>query len=70
MEYLTIEEKTSLTGYLSLLDEKIEQCKEFNIPYKIWEELKENAIKAIAKIKKQDSLELIEMRKQFEECKH
>ena len=70
MEYLTIEEKTSLTGYLSLLDEKIEQCKELNIPYKIWEELKENAIKAIAKIKKQDSLELIEMRKQFEECKH
>ena len=70
MEYLTIEEKTSLTGYLSLLDEKIEQCKELNIPYKIWEELKENAIKALDKIKKQDSLELIEMRKQFEECKH
>ena len=70
MEYLTIEEKVSLTGYLSLLDEKIEQCKEFNIPYKIWEELKENAIKALDKIKKQDSLELIEMRKQFEECKH
>ena len=70
MEYLTIEEKTSLTGYLSLLDEKIEQCKELNIPYKFWEELKENAIKALDKIKKQDSLELIEMRKQFEECKH
>ena len=70
MEYLTIEEKVSLTGYLSLLDEKIKQCKEFNISYKIWEELKENAIKALDKIKKQDSLELIEMRKQFEECKH
>ena len=70
MEYLTIEEKASLTGYLSLLDEKIEQCKKLNIPYKIWEELKENAIKALDKIKKQDSLELIEMRKQFEECKH
>ena len=36
MEYLTIEEKVSLTGYLSLLDEKIEQCKKLNIPYKIW----------------------------------
>lgn len=70
MENLTIEEKVSLTGYLSLLDEKIEQCKELNIPYKIWEDLKENAIKALDKIKKQDSLELIEMRKQFEECKH
>ncbi len=66
MEYLTIEEKTSLTGYLSLLNEKIEQCKELNLSSKIWEELKENAIKALDKIKKQDSLELIEMRKQFE----
>lgn len=77
MEYLTIEEKTSLTAYLSLLDEnftlldkKIEQCKELNLSSKSWEELKENAIKALDKIKKQDSLELIEMRKQFEECKH
>ena len=66
MEYLTINEKTSLTAYLSLLNEKIEQCKELNQPYKFWEELKENAIKALDKIKKQDSLELIEMRKQFE----
>jgi hypothetical protein len=40
MEYLTIEEKASLTGYLSLLNEKIEQCKELNLPYKFWEELK------------------------------
>lgn len=66
MEYLTIDEKVSLTGYLSLLDEKIEQCKELNIPYKIWEELKENAIKALDKIKKNPSLEVIEIRKQFE----
>ena len=70
MEYLTIEEKTSLNGYLVLLNEKIEQCKELNLSSKFWEELKENAIKALDKIKKQDSLELIEMRKQFEECKH
>ena len=66
MEYLTIEEKASLTGYLSLLNEKIEQCKELNQPYKIWEELKENAIKALDKIRKNPSLEVIEMRKQFE----
>ena len=66
MEYLTIEEKASLTGYLSLLNEKIEQCKELNAPYKVWEELKENAIKALDKITKNPSLEVIEMRKQYE----
>ena len=66
MEYLTINEKTSLTAYLSLLDEKIEQCKELNTPYKFWEDLKENAIKALDKIKKNPSLEVIEIRKQFE----
>lgn len=73
MEYLTIDEKVSLTAYLSLLDEKIEQCKELNIPYKILEELKENAIKALDKIKKNPSLEIIEMRKTYENtepCKH
>ena len=73
MEYLTIEEKASLTGYLSLLNEKIEQCKELNRPYKFWEELKENAIKALDKIKKNPSLEIIEMRLQYENktsCKH
>ena len=52
MEYLTIEEKTSLNGYLVLLNEKIEQCKELNTPYEFWEELKENAIKALDKIEK------------------
>ena len=66
MEYLTIEEKTSLTAYLSLLNEKIEQCKELNSPYKFWEELKENAIKALDKIRKNPSLEVIEMRKKYE----
>ena len=66
MEYLTIEEKASLTGYLSLLNEKIEQCKELNLPYKFREELKENAIKALDKIRKNPSLEVIEMRKKYE----
>ena len=66
MEYLTIEEKASLTGYLVLLNEKIEQCKELNQPYKFWEELKENAIKAFDKIKKNPSLEVIEIRKKYE----
>ena len=73
MEYLTIEEKSSLTVYLSLLNEKIERCKELNLPYKFWEELKENAIKALDKIKINPSLELIEVRKQYENtepCKH
>ena len=66
MEYLTIEEKASLTGYLSLLNEKIEQCKELNTPYEFWWELKENAIKALDKIRKNPSLEVIEMRKKYE----
>ena len=73
MEYLTIEEKTSLTGYLSLLNEKIEQCKELNTPYEFWLELKENAIKALDKIRNNPSLEVIEMRKKYqntEPCKH
>ena len=73
MEYLTIDEKVSLNGYLSLLNEKIEQCKELNLPYKFWEELKENAIKALDKIRTNPSLEFIEMRKQYENtepCKH
>ena len=66
MEYLTIEEKASLTGYLSLLNEKIAQCKDLNLPYKFWEELKENAIKALDKIGKNPSLEVIEIRKKYE----
>ena len=66
MEYLTAKEKASLTGYLSLLNEKIEQCKELNIPYEFWWELKENAIKALDKIRKNPSLEVIEMRKKYE----
>jgi len=66
MEYLTIEEKASLTVYLSLLNEKIEQCKELNTHYEFWWELKENAIKALDKIRKNPSLEVIEMRKKYE----
>ena len=66
MEYLTIDEKVSLTAYLSLLDEKIEQCKELNQPYKFWEKLKENAIKALDKIRINPSLEVIEMSKKYE----
>ena len=70
MEYLTIEEKASLVPYLSFLNEKIEQCKKYNLPYKIWEAQREIFLKAFEKIKKQDSLEVIEMRKQIEQCKH
>lgn len=63
MEYLTIKEKTSLFSYLLLLNEKIEQCKELNLPDKLWVELKENSIKALDKISKNPSLEVIELRK-------
>lgn len=70
MEYLTIEEKASLIGYLVLLEERIKSCKSLGISYEHWENLQPIAIKAIDKIKKQDSLEVIEMRKQVEECKH
>lgn len=70
MEYLTIEEKASLVPYLSFLNEKIEQCKKYNLPYKIWENQREIFLKAFEKIKKQDSLEVIEMRKQIQEWKH
>ena len=63
MEYLTIEEKASLTGYLVLLDDKIKTCKLLWISSEHWEELKENAIKALDKISKNPSLEIIELRK-------
>ena len=52
MEYLTIEEKTSLTGYLSLLNEKIEQCKELNTPYEFCDHLQEMPIKNLMRVLK------------------
>ena len=70
MEYLTIEEKASLTGYFVLLDEHIKKCQSLGASAEFWENQKVIFQKAYDKIKKQDSLELIEMRKQFEECKH
>lgn len=66
MEYLTIEEKSSLAGYLVLLDNQIKTCKSLGISSEHWENLKPIAIKAIDKINKQDSLEVIEMRKQYQ----
>ena len=66
MEYLTIEEKASLTGYLVLLDDQIKRCKSLGMPSEHWENQKEIFIKAFEKIKKQDSLEIVEMRKQYE----
>lgn len=73
MEYLTIEEKASLTGYLVLLDGHIKTCKSLGISYELWENLKPTAIKAIDKITKNPSLEVIEIRKTYqntESCKH
>ena len=66
MEYLTIEEKASLTGYLVLLDDQIKRCQSLGMSSEHWENLKPTVIKAIDKINKQDSLEVIEMRKQYE----
>lgn len=66
MEYLTLEEKASLTGYLVLLDEHIKTCKSLGISSEHWENQQKIAIIAINKINKQDSLEVIEIRKQYE----
>ena len=73
MEYLTIEEKASLTGYLVLLDDKIKTCKLLGIPSGHWEHQQQIAKIAIDKISKTPSLEVIEMRKTYqntEPCKH
>ena len=66
MEYLTIEEKASLTGYLVLLDDKIKTCKSLGISSEHWENQKAIFQNAYDKIMKNPSLEIIEMRKQYE----
>ena len=73
MEYLTIEEKASLTGYLVLLDDKIKTCKLMGISAEHWENQQKIVKIAIDKINKNPSLEIIEMRKTYENtepCKH
>ena len=73
MEYLTIEEKSSLTGYLVLLDDKIKTCKLLGTSPEHWENQKAIFQNAHDKIMKNPSLEIIEMRKQYENtepCKH
>ena len=66
MEYLTIEEKASLTGYFVLLDKQIETCKSLGESTKFWENQKAIFQKAYDKIKNNPSLEVIEMRKKYE----
>lgn len=66
MEYLTIEEKASLTGYLVLLDDQIKRRQSLGMPSEHWENLKVIFQKAYDKIMKNPSLEVIEMRKQYE----
>lgn len=66
MEYLTIEEKASLTGYLVLLDDKIKTCKLLGISPEHWENQKVIFQKAYDKITKNPSLEVIEMSKKYE----
>ena len=73
MEYLTIEEKASLTGYLVLLDDQIKRCQSLGMPSEHWENQKAIFQNAYDKITKNPSLEIIEMRKQYENtepCKH
>ena len=73
MEYLTIEEKSSLTGYFVLLDEHIKRCQSLGMSAEYWENQKAIFQKAYDKITKNPSLEIIEMRKQYENktsCKH
>ena len=66
MEYLTIEEKSSLTGYLVLLDEHIKKCKSLGMSSEHWENQKAIFQNAYDKIMKNPSLEIVEMRKQYE----
>ena len=66
MEYLTIEEKSSLIGYLVLLDDQIKRCQSLRMPYEQWENQKVIFQKAYDKIMKNPSLEIVEMRKQYE----
>jgi len=66
MEYLTIEEKSSLTGYFVLLDEHIKKCKSLGMPSEYWQNQKAIFQKAYDKIMKNPSLEIVEMRKQYE----
>lgn len=66
MEYLTIEEKASLTGYFVLLDEHIKRCQSLGMSSEHWENQKVIFQKAYDKIMKNPSLEVIEMRKQYE----
>ena len=73
MEYLTIEEKSSLTGYFVLIDEHIKRCQSLGMPTEQWENQKAIFQNAYDKIMKNPSLEIIEMRKQYENktsCKH
>ena len=73
MEYLTAEEKASLTGYFVLIDYQIERCQSIGISAEFWENQKVIFQKAYDKISKNPSLEVIEIRKKYENtvpCKH
>ena len=66
MEYLTIEEKASLTGYFILLEDQIKRCQSLGMSPKHWEKQKAIFKNAYDKITKNPSLETIEIRKQYE----
>ena len=66
MEYLTIEEKSSLTGYFVLIDEHIKKCQSIGVSAEYWENQKVIFQNAYDKITKNPSLEVIEIRKKYE----
>ena len=66
MEYLTIEEKASLTGYFVLIDEHIKKCQSLGVSTEYWENQKAIFQNAYDKITKNPSLEIVEMSKQYE----
>ena len=66
MEYLTIKEKSSLIGYLVLLDDQIKRCQSLGMSAEHWENQKVIFQNAYDKIMKNPSLEVIEMRKKYE----
>ena len=72
MEYLTIEEKSSLTGYLVLLDDKIKTCQLLGMSSEHWENQKaifQNAYDKITNDMKNDMSLKIKIEKIIEELK-
>ena len=70
MEYLTAEEKTliDLAGRTQLkhISNQIKDCAKFNLDDQYWRELYSKTEIALSKINKQERLEVIEIRKTYQ----